>query len=143
MWGRSSGVNLVDTEEMAIFLERLDHLDQQQLLVLRAAWRSTSRETHEEAWAAVRAAGVRDGLTKEIGKVRERALAWASRGSNTIPYRLTDDVTWLQVKLEAGEAIVDAALALALGIRLDRHTREILIGPWLRATETREADARE
>jgi hypothetical protein len=143
MWGRSSGVDLVDTEEMAIFLERLDHLDQQQLLVLRAAWRSTSRETHQEAWAAVRAVGARDGLTKEIGKVRERALAWASRGSNTIPYRLSDDITWLQVKLEAGEAIVDAALAVTLGSRLDPDTREILIGPWLRATDTRDADARE
>jgi len=61
MWGRRSGVNLLDTDEMAAFFERLDHLNQEQLLALRAAWRSTSREAHEEAWAAVRAVGAARG----------------------------------------------------------------------------------
>lgn len=135
MWGRRSGVNLLDTDEMAAFFERLDHLNQEQLLALRAAWRSTSREAHEQAWAAVRAVGAREGLTREIGRVRNRALGWASRGSNSIPYRISSDVTWLQIKIEAGEAIVDAALALALGSRLDAGTRKVLIGPWLRAAE--------
>jgi hypothetical protein len=135
VWGPRSGVNLLDTDEMAGFFERLDHLNQEQLLGLRAAWRSTSRESHEDAWAAVRAVGVREGLSREIDRVRNRALAWASRGSNTIPYRVSSDVTWLQIKIEAGEAIVDAALAVALGNRLDAASHKILIGPWLRATE--------
>ena len=138
MWGRQTGVGLVDTEEMAVFFERLDHVNQEQLLSMRAAWHSTSREAHEEAWAAVRAVGVRDGLTKEIDRVRNKALGWASRGSNSIPYRLNNDDTWLQIKIEAGEPIVDAALAIALGSRLDEATREVLIGPWLRATEATE-----
>ncbi|MGD0018473.1 MAG: hypothetical protein ABSD62_04395 [Candidatus Limnocylindrales bacterium] len=128
-------MNLVDTEEMAGFFERLDHLNQAQLLGLRAAWRSTGREVHEEAWAAVRAVGDREGLSKEIDRVRNRALAWASRGSNTIPYRISNDITWQQIKNDAGEAIVDAALAVALGGRLDADTRQVLIGPWLRVTE--------
>ena len=135
MWGRRSGVNLLDTEEMAAFFDQLDHLNEGQLLGLRAAWRSTSREAHEEAWTAVRAVGARDGLSKEIDRVRNRALAWASRGSNTIPYRISNDITWQQIKTDAGEAIVDAALAMALGSRLDGASRKILIGPWLRVTE--------
>jgi hypothetical protein len=134
MRGRRGRPSLLDTAEMAAFFERLDHLTQDQLLVLRAAWHSTSRENHEVAWAAVRDIAAREGLTEEIDRVRTRALGWASRGSNTIPYRISSDVTWLQVKLEAGEAIVDAALAIALGSRLEDRPRAILIGPWLRAT---------
>jgi hypothetical protein len=128
-------VNVVDTEEMAVFFEALDHLNQEQLLGMRAAWRSISREMHEDAWAAVRAVGDREGLSKEIDRVRKKAIAWASRGSNSIPYRITDDITWQQIKNDAGEAIVDAALAVALGSRLDAHAHDVLMGPWLRATE--------
>ena len=135
MRGPRGRVNLVDTEEMAAFFEQLDHLNLEQLRVMRAAWRSTSREAHEDAWTTVRSIGAREGLTREIDRVRNRALAWASRGSNTIPYRISDDVTWLKTKIEAGEAIVDAALAVALGSRLDADCRNVLIGPWLRATE--------
>jgi hypothetical protein len=128
-------VSLVDTAEVAAFFEQLDHLNLEQLRVMRAAWRSTSREAHEDAWTTVRSIGAREGLTREIDRVRNRALAWASRGSNTIPYRISDDVTWMETKIEAGEAIVDAALAVALGSRLDADCRNVLIGPWLRATE--------
>ena len=135
MRGPRGRVNLVDTEEMAAFFEQLDHLNLEQLRVMRAAWRSTSREAHEDAWTTVRSIGAREGLTREIDRVRNRALAWVSRGSNTIPYRISDDVTWMETKIEAGEAIVDAALAVALGSRLDADCRDVLIGPWLRATE--------
>ena len=136
MWGRRGRVSLVDTAEVAAFFEQLDHLNLEQLRVMRAAWRSTNREAHEEAWTTVRAVGAREGLTREIDRVRAKALGWASHGSNTIPYRISDDVTWLETKIEAGEAIVDAALAVALGSRLDADCRNVLMGPWLRATET-------
>ncbi|MFI5258626.1 MAG: hypothetical protein ACHQ01_03320, partial [Candidatus Limnocylindrales bacterium] len=65
-------MNLVDTPELASFFDRLDHLNQAQLLAMRAAWRSISREAHEEAWAAVRAVGAQDGLTGEIDRVRNK-----------------------------------------------------------------------
>ena len=135
MWGRKTGPNLLDTAEVAAFFERLDHLSEVQLLGLRATWRSTSREAHEEAWAAVRAVGDRDDLSKEIDRIRNRALAWSRRGSNTIPYRISDDITWQQIKGEAGEAVVDAALAIALGDRLEAGPRKTLLEPWLRTTQ--------
>jgi hypothetical protein len=34
--------------------------------------------------------------------------------------------------------VVDAALAIALGDRLDDRTRDALLGPWIRATDTQE-----
>jgi hypothetical protein len=36
--------------------------------------------------------------------------------------------------MEASEAIVDAALAVALAARLDERAHDSLMGPWLRAT---------
>jgi hypothetical protein len=135
MWRRRSGADLLDTEEMAVFFDRLDHLNEGQLLGMRAAWQSTDAAAHQEAWAAVRAVGLAQGLTGEIDRVRDKALAWASRGSNVVPYTFTDQITWLQIKMEAGEAIVDAALAIALGTRLDDDSHAVLIEPWRRTIE--------
>ena len=135
MWRRRSGVDLLDTQEMDDFFEKLDHLNETQLLGMRATWQSTDGAAHQEAWAAVRAVGVAQGLTREIDRVRDKALGWASRGSNVVPYTFTDQTTWLQIKMEAGEAIVDAALAVALGDRLDEASRSVLIEPWRRAAE--------
>jgi pyruvate/oxaloacetate carboxyltransferase len=136
---RRGPVDLLDTQEMATFFETLDHFNLEQLLSLGAGWQATGRQAHEDAWTTVRAVGARDGLTKEIDRVRNKALAWATRGSNSVPYnRMNDNDTWLQVKKEAGEAIVDAALAVALGGRLDEASRAILIGPWLMTTEALE-----
>ena len=136
MFGRRRGVNLVDTPEIDAFFDRLDRMNGEQLLAMQAAWQSTPRREHEQAWAAIRAVGDRVGLSKEIGRVRNKALAWSTRGSNSVPYyRVNDDESWLQVKMEAGEAIVDAALAVALGDRLDAETKDTLLAPWLRATQ--------
>ena len=136
MFGRRRGTNLVDTPQMDAFFDRLDHLNREQLMALEAAWHSTTRPEHEQAWAAVRAVGDRTGLSEEVVRVRNKAMAWSTRGSNSVPYyRVNDDEAWQQVKLGASEAIVDAALAIALGDRLDATARDMLLGPWLRATE--------
>jgi len=139
MWGRRKGPNLVDTDELDALFDRLDHMSQVQLLAMQAAWKATGRREHEEAWAAVRSVGTGEGLAKEIDRVRSKALGWATRGSNSVPYyRINDDTTWQQVKMEAGEAVVDAALAVALGSRLDAEAHDTLIAPWLRATDADE-----
>ena len=135
MWGRRRGVSLVDTEAMEAFFEQLDRLNKEQLLSMSAAWRSTIRQIHEDAWTSVRAAGAVQGLGPEIERVRRKALAWTTRNSNAIPYQLNNDRMWQQIKMEASEAIVDAALAVALGTRLGAESHNILIEPWLRATE--------
>ena len=143
MWRRRQGVSLLDTDEMLDFFEKLDRLNREQLMSMAAIWQSTNRQAHEDAWSAVRAAAARQGLSKEIDRVRKKALAWSTRGSDAFPYTLNVDLMWQQVKMEAGEAIVDAALAVALGSRmavalgshLDDATRDLLLAPWLRATE--------
>jgi hypothetical protein len=135
MWRRRSRVNLVETDEMDAFLAWLDRLDDAQLMGLRAAWRSTSHRDHEKAWAAIRAVGRSQGLTREIDRVRDRVLAWSTHGNNMPAMSGLDRLVSDEIRPDAGEAIVDAALAVALGPRLDERTREVLMGPWLRVTE--------
>ncbi|HEX7495646.1 MAG TPA: hypothetical protein VF349_03330, partial [Candidatus Limnocylindrales bacterium] len=59
--------------------------------------------------------------------------AWASRGNNSIPYMINNNETWAQIKLDAEEAIVDVALGIALGDRLDEQARATLLAAWDRA----------
>jgi hypothetical protein len=125
--------NPLDSDELNAFFDALDHLDDVELLRMSAAWRSVTKSTHEEAWAAVRAVGARYGLSKEIDWVRKRAMAWASRGNNSIPYMIDNNETWAAVKLQAEEAVVDVALGIALGDRLDEQTRATLLAAWDRA----------
>jgi len=133
MWGRKRGVDLLDTPDMDAFFERLDRLNQAEVQAMVAARHSTTPAEHEEAWAAVRAVGVRDGLAKEIDRVRNNALDRVGRGTNSVPYTVIDFAR--ETRIEAGGAIVDAAIAQALGGRLDRATHDFLAGPWFRATE--------
>jgi hypothetical protein len=126
--------NPLDSDELNAFFDALDHLGEVELLRMSAAWRSVTKLTHEEAWAAVRAVGARYDLSKEIDWVRKRAMAWASRGNNSIPYMIDNNETWAAVKLQAGEAVVDVALGIALGDRLDEQTRATLLVSWDRAT---------
>jgi len=95
---------------------------------LRAAWRSTSREAHEEAWTAVRAVGASRWL--EQGD-RPRCAIEPSPGPRAArtPFRTESATTspGSRSRTMPGEAIVDAALAMALGSRLDGASRKILI----------------
>jgi hypothetical protein len=135
MWGRQRGVNLVDTPELDDFFERLDRMTAEQLLAMRAAWHSITVAEHEKAWAAVRAVGARYAVDKEVGRVRDKAMAWSARGTNEVPFFQNNDIRRLQSRIEAGEAVVDAALAIALGDRLDDQTRDALLGPWTRGND--------
>ncbi len=133
MFGLGRKPSVLDTEALNAFFDVLDHMGDVELLRMRAAWQAVPRRIHEEAWASVRAVGARDGLSRDIDRVRKRAMAWAARGSDVVPYALSDSATWAQVKLEAEEAIVDVALGIALGDRLDERTRETLLAAWVGA----------
>ncbi len=127
--------NPLDTDELLAFFESLNHADRVELLRLGAAWEAVDKQAHEEAWAAVRAVGKRDGLSKEIDEIRERAMRWASHGDDGVTYAFGSDGLWTQLKNEAAGAVVDIALGIALGDRLDERTREILLAPRAGADE--------
>jgi hypothetical protein len=116
------------------FDERLDRLDQAQLLGLRAAWHAISAETHETAWAAVRRVAKAQQFQADVDLIRDRAMHWATRGDNRPPvYHIAmDDEMVNQVRAGAAAAIVDAALAMALEPWLPPDAHATLIAPWER-----------
>ena len=117
----------LDSDELDAFFEALGHADETELLRMRAAWKAVGVPAHREAWEAVRAVAARDGVSKEVSRVRDRAMAWASKGNDLAAYQISNSSMWAQIKLEAEEAIVDIALGIALGDRLDDGTRETLL----------------
>jgi hypothetical protein len=137
MWGHKPGIDLLDTPEMNRFFIRLDRLDEGQILALGAAWHGITEARHESAWTMVRALAEREELTNEIDRVRGAALAWTSRATTIAQYAVDGRPVsmWAQIKIEASEAVVDAALAIALGTSLDGAAYDVLIGPWLAVTE--------
>lgn len=121
--------DLVNSEELDRFFDVLDRVRDADLMRLKAVWRSIDRQAHEDAWAVVRVVGASHDLGEEIDKVRSRALAWVTH--DNMPYRYLDgNPMWMQYKAEAAEAIVDAAIAVALGDRLDARTRATLLAGW-------------
>ena len=130
MFNRGGNSESIDIETLDAFFEGLDHYTDVDLMRMSAAWRAVAAQDHEDAWTVVRTTGARDGFSKEIDAVRRRALDWASRGSDVYPYTLEDSLAWAQVKRDAAEAIVDVALAMALGSRLDEKTRDTLLASW-------------
>jgi hypothetical protein len=135
MWRRKHGEALADTPEMDAFFVRLDHMNDAQLLAMGAAWLSSDRRAHENAWKKVRSVGKRHGLIREIGRLRERAMAWSTRGDDMSSYGYADTRPWAAARMSAGEAVADIAVAMALGDRLDEKTHKLLMAPWLRVTE--------
>jgi hypothetical protein len=128
--------DLSETEAVDRFIDSLDFLNQEQLLGMTAAWRSADTQAREDAWTKVRATAAIAGLSNDVEHVRDRAMHWAARGTNTpSPYTLTTDDQWGQVRRAAAPALADAAIAIALGNRLDEATRDVLLGPWLRVSD--------
>jgi hypothetical protein len=118
------------------FFAALDGVRESQLMVLTAMGRNLDRAEHEEAWKEVRRAADANGILREVQAIGDRAMHWASRGTNIPPLQPVpgDHELWVATRMQAAPAIVDAAVAIALGNLLDEASREILLGPWLVAT---------
>jgi hypothetical protein len=134
--GQKGARDLGDSGSIGAYFAALDRLDTDQLELLRTEWRSIPKAAHEAAWAQVRTVADRDRLSDEVDRVRRRALDWTTRGSSTPGRGQPDYRTWIELKIGAAEAVVDAALAFALGERLDETSRTTLLRPWRAATET-------
>jgi hypothetical protein len=133
---KTGSPKLAESVAMDRFIDSLDLLDEPTLMVMVAAWGAISHRDHEAAWAEVRRVADREGLQGEVQEVRERAVRWSYRGSNipAMPYSLQSEDQWVGLRREAAPALVDAALGIALGDRLDEFTSGVLLGPWISAT---------
>jgi hypothetical protein len=134
--GNGKGNSRLAEAELERFFAALDSVQEGQLMVLTAMGRNLNRAEHDEAWKEVRRAADANGVLREVQAIGDRAMHWASRGTNIPPLQPIpgDHETWVATRMQAAPAIVDAAVAIALGGLLDQASREILLGPWLVAT---------
>ena len=119
------------SSELDRFIDSLDALDETDLLNLAASWGALDKSKHEDAWTHVVAAAAKAGLTERVEEARQSALGWATRGTN-FPW---PDAGYMenmkaQIRRGAAPALADAAVAIALGERLDRESADTLLGPW-------------
>jgi hypothetical protein len=128
--------NLATTEAMGQFIESLDGLTEEQLLGMAAAWGSVDEQARADAWTQVRAVAAKEGLGRDVDQIRERAMEWATRGTDPgWPYALDAGDLSRKARKEAAPAVVDAAIAIALDDWLDESTRDVLLGPWRRVSD--------
>jgi hypothetical protein len=133
---RSTGTGTDESLSLDRFIDSLDLLDGTQLSILDAAWHSIDYVRHEHAWGDVRRLARDAEIERLVDAARNRAMRWSNRGSNipAMPYSLQSEDEWLALRRKAAPALVDAALAITLGDRLPGEARDVLLGPWLRAT---------
>jgi hypothetical protein len=129
-----TGTDLLDTEQMADFLDKLDHLNQEQLLSLAASWGAREKLPHRDALAQAVAAAAEFGLTAQMEEARGAAVRWALRGPSDL-WAVTLQDERLQPRRQAAPALADAAVAIVLGGRLNDWARALLLEPWVNAVE--------
>jgi hypothetical protein len=131
---RRAGANLLDTKEMTDFFDKLDHLNQEQLLSLAASWEAREKLPHRDALTQAVAAAGELGLTAQMEEARDEAMRWALRGPSDL-WAVTLQDERLQIWRQAAPALADAAVAIALGNRLNDGARALLLEPWVSAVE--------
>jgi hypothetical protein len=117
--------------ELDRFLASLDALDETDLLTLAAGWNGAEKSAHEDAWTRVVAVAAATGMTERVRAARQAALDWAIKGTN-FPWPdagYMEDMK-LHIRRGAAPALADAAVAIALGDKLDRESADTLLGPW-------------
>jgi hypothetical protein len=120
-----------DLPDLDGFLASLDALRETDLLTLAAGWSGADRRAHEDAWTRVVAAAAANGMTDRVRAARQAALDWAIKGTN-FPWPdagYMEDMK-LHIRRGAAPALADAAVAIALGDRLDSESADTLLAPW-------------
>lgn len=127
-------MSLGTNAELDALFDRLPGLDRGELFALAGAHGSRD-SAREDAWAAVRRAVSADHLERDLDRLRSEVGAWATHlGSITGQEAGSglSDLFMADARRAAAPAVLDAAVALLLGARLEDHERAVLLGPWNR-----------
>ncbi len=118
--------------ELDALIAGLPSLDAGQLFAL-AGEHSADDPAREAAWEAVRQVVKAGHLERDLDGVRADVGTWATHlGSLTgqlIGTGMSDEPL-SEARLAAAGAVLDAAVAMLLGDRLEERDRAALMGPW-------------
>lgn len=129
----TSFADVADDPALLGLLDRIAHLDREELRELAAAWRAVAPADREGAWVAVRRALRLTGRDRILEDVREQIELWgrAAGGSPwTWQFGTMTDVDRGNERRAAMPALLDAAAAIIARDRLDDDELAALGGPW-------------
>lgn len=119
---------------LAALVEALPALDQGELLALAGVADGEDPADRARAWAAVREAGARLGLTTELERIEGEITRWSTAdGARSGFYTMgspVGDLLLADLRTLAVPVLVGAAAALLLGDALDPEARDLLLAPW-------------
>ena len=133
---RRTSATPLQTAEIAAFFDQLDRLNQEQLLSLGASWQAREKLPHQDALTQAVAAAGEFGLTAQMEEARDQAVRWALHGPSDL-WAVTLQDERLQLRRQAAPTLADAAVAIALGDRLNDGARALLLEPWANAIARR------
>jgi hypothetical protein len=124
---------VADDPALLALLDRIAHLDREELRELAAAWRAIPSADRDRAWASVRRALRATGRNAILEDVRGQIELWgrAAGGSPwTWQFGTMTDVDRGNERRAAMPALLDAAAALIARDRLEHDELVALSGPW-------------
>jgi hypothetical protein len=125
--------DVADDPALLALLDRIAHLDREELRELAAAWRAVAPADRDRAWTSVRRALRATGRNAILEDVRGQIELWgrAAGGSPwTWQFGTMTDVDRGNERRAAMPALLDAAAARIARDRLDNGELVALSGPW-------------
>lgn len=134
----------MDGTRLDSILARIPRLDQEAVRVLHATWEGGDVDVRRRAWQHGKrlierrragdlfreASDLVRRWTSDHTLVRARSTAFAF---GMVPSFIEQD--WLELRIAAAPALLDAILGALVGDELDAAERDELMAPWLEATE--------
>lgn len=133
----------MDTTQLDAILARIVTLSQEEVRVLHAAWEGGDGAIRQRAWAHGKRILASRDLEGRYRDATDLVRRWTS--DYTLVRTRTSAITfgmvpsfieqdWLDLRIAAAPALLDAILASLVSDELAAEEREELLAPWLEAT---------
>ncbi len=133
----------MDTPQVDAILARIPALDAEDVRVLHAAWEGGDGALRQRAWKRGRPIIAKRGVEETYRDAADLVRRWTS--DHTLVRTRTSAITfglapsfieqdWLDLRIAAAPALLDAILASLVGDELPVEEQEELMAPWLEAT---------
>ncbi|MEO7118268.1 MAG: hypothetical protein ABIZ34_04775 [Candidatus Limnocylindrales bacterium] len=131
-----TGIKSVDD-----IMDRLPSLSADEIRVLRGVWNELDASQRPDAWLNVKATLVHGGLWSDYEALQDAVTTWvsdfATGRAGFDGLTRSSDSERLEQRIAAVPPILDAAAALLCGDGLMPSERDLLLEPWLAATDSK------
>lgn len=132
---------MTEVKSVDDILDRLPSLSADDIRVLRGVWNELDAPQRQDAWLNVKATLVHIGLWSDYQALQDAVTVWvsdfATGRAGFDGLTRSSDSERLDQRIDAVAPILDAAAAVLCGEGLMRSERDLLLEPWLVATDSK------